>query len=261
MLLVTLGVILTTLSASPTATASLSSSVSAIDPYTYVQGIGILTLALLLSGFLGLVQDHTYSKYGRPTLGGSGPKTSKDGTKIENTGSSPAWQESMFYLHFLALPMFLFLRNDLSAQLSAVNSGPRTSLSMSQFTSFLNLPQNSTATPAKTDSAFQIPIAYFPLLLNTFTQLLCIAGVHRLTTRVSSLSVTLVLVVRKAVSLVLSVVGIGMMGRTRTEVDKGMMWSGAGLVLLGTIGYSIGTRSRGGGAAGKVEGEDKRKRE
>jgi hypothetical protein len=43
-------------------------------------------------------------------------------------------------------------------------------------------------------------------LANTLTQLLCTAGVNRLTTRVPALTMTLVLVVRnKAVSLVLSV--------------------------------------------------------
>ncbi|KAJ7485248.1 UAA transporter family-domain-containing protein [Mycena galericulata] len=166
-LVVTFGVVSTTLSASNTHSDSMDSSAST---YTYVQGISILSLALLLSGFLGLAQDYTYSRYGRPPPGSE---------KKPAATPTPTWQESMFYLHFLALPMF-----------------------------FLHIPQ-----------------AYLPLLLNTVTQLLCVAGVHRLTTRVSALTVTLVLVVRKAVSLIISV----WLGRG-AEVD-----------LRGTIGYSMAT--------------------
>ncbi len=143
--------------------------------------------------------------------------------------------------------------------------------------------------------SLSVPTIYFPLVLNTITQLVCVAGVHRLTTRVSSLTVTLILVVRKAVSLVISVIGISQVGRAfRTaivrflavigrglgmpimydmgrphwifgvnvdgvlglvgtafvaagptkrpqQVDNRMMWTGAALVLLGTIGYTVGT--------------------
>ena len=75
------------------------------------------------------------------------------------------------------------------------------------------------------------------LVASTLTQLVCSAGVHRLTSRVSSLTVTLILVIRKAVSLVLSVAGFG---TARGRVDQRMMWTGAVLVLLGTIGYARG---------------------
>ncbi|KAG5645264.1 hypothetical protein DXG03_006566 [Asterophora parasitica] len=217
-LLVTLGVVLTTLSASVPEESSTSTS----NPYTYATGIAILTLALLFSGFLGLVQDWTYTKYGRPTQG------------------SPQWQESMFYLHFLALPMFVSVRADLLAQITAVHAGPQMRISLAHL-------------------VLVLPKAYLPLLLNTLTQLLCVAGVHRLTTRVSALSVTLVLVVRKAVSLVLSVVGVGMMGHDNSaQVEKGMMWAGAALVLVGTITYSFGS---GGGGSGAVAAKGKNKQE
>lgn len=106
---------------------------------------------------------------------------------------------------------------------------------------------------------------YLPLLINTLTQLLCVAGVHRLTTRVSALTVTLILVVRKATSLVFSVIGFGMHGGWTVtdgpgwekprpqEVDVRMMWVGAMMVLLGTLGYSIATGAR----ADKKQAKDK----
>ena len=110
--LVTTGAKITTLSAPE----SRSSSTSPINPHTYPSGIGILTLALVLSRFFGLVQDWTYSKYIQPSL--SSPKQEPE--------SSP-WQESMSYLHFLALPMLLPL---LAAQMKQLNAiGPRADFS------------------------------------------------------------------------------------------------------------------------------------
>lgn len=214
-LVVTAGVALTTLSASTRSSTTTTDSTA----YTYATGITILSLALLLSGLLGLVQDWTYTTYGR------------------STSSNKRWQESMFYLHFLSLPMFIFLRDDISSQLRAVHSPSSPRL-----------------------FSTNIPTVYAPLALNTLTQLVCVAGVNRLTTRVSALTVTLVLVVRKATSLVLSVVGDGVvvkyatrvMGEVgdnhshgRMEVDGWMMWTGAVVVMLGTAGYSVAGARRG----------------
>ncbi|KAJ7640171.1 UAA transporter [Mycena rosella] len=247
-LAVTLGVVLTTLSASGVSSISADPSASA---YTYVQGISILTLALLFSGFLGLVQDYTYSRYGRPPSGSE--------KKVSGAAPTPTWQESMFYLHFLALPMFFFVRNDIAAQLASVNAGPRSSFPLPlprSAISALTIPPPfslpfsllSPSAPGKPPHpitlhhtnagalALSVPQAYLPLLLNTLTQLVCVAGVHRLTTRVSALTVTLVLVVRKAVSLIISV----WMGRG-ARVDQTLMWTGAAMVLAGTVGYSVAT--------------------
>ncbi|KAF5320664.1 hypothetical protein D9619_001192 [Psilocybe cf. subviscida] len=306
--LVTIGVIITTLSAQPSSSKSLESSA---DPYTYATGIAILTVALVLAGLLGIVQDWTYATYGRPSLNGS------------SSGPAP-WQESMFYLHFLALPMFLPLFPDLMAQLHSFNkAGPRSELRIpvpfSSHTANLTqgilppytlpqLPMSIFDSLVSIDQAphsgsfvvgLSIPQIYLPLALNTITQLICASGVNRLTTGVSALTVTLVLVVRKAVSLIISVIGAGAVGHTirhyvhtalgmclaavgvqlpaegpngewrlsllgmdvdqavsllgiafvgpdtkvkpPQEVDNRMMWTGAALVLLGTVGYTIGS--------------------
>jgi len=210
-LVVTAGVALTTLSASTRSSTTMDSSTA----YTYATGITILSLALLLSGLLGLVQDWTYATYGRG----------------RTTSSHKPWQESMFYLHFLSLPMFFLLRDDISSQLRAVHASSSPRL-----------------------FSTNIPTVYVPLALNTLTQLVCVAGVNRLTSRVSALTVTLVLVVRKATSLVLSVMGDGVVvkyatrgmggvgdngNHGRMEVDARMMWTGAVVVMLGTAGYSV----------------------
>lgn len=313
-LLVTVGVVITTLSAQ----SSTRKSTSVAAPYTYATGIGILTLALVLSGILGLIQDWTYAKHGRPTL-----------AKVE--GPAP-WQESMFYLHFLALPMFIPLLPDLAAQMHTLNSqGPRVELnfpipfpaSLNLTTAFSDLPppyslpnlpihifpqSGNMSLLSITESrdlnsttffhhpyvlSLSIPHIYLPLVLNTLTQLLCVAGVHRLTTRVSALTVTLILVVRKATSLIVSVIGVSQVvlalkellgipdrewsffganldavirtigtafvgsgeAKRPQQVDNRMMWMGAMLVLLGTVGYTIGSRPRGAkpNAKGKIE--------
>ena len=97
-----------------------------------------------------------------------------------------------------------------------------------------------------------LPSGYVPLALTTLTSLVCVAGVNRLTARVSSLTVTLVLVVRKAVSMVVSVVLFGARPGPGKSADynAGMMWAGAALVFVGTMGYAAGTR-RGGGKVKK----------
>ncbi|KIY64537.1 UAA transporter, partial [Cylindrobasidium torrendii FP15055 ss-10] len=184
---VTLGVIFTTLSASP----SSDLTASAIPTSVYYTGIGLLSVALILSGLLGIVQDATYAQH---------------------KGSSP-WEESMFYLHFLAMPMFAFMGEKILYQAQSLHSS------------------------ASFQSNIPVPSAYLLLLANVTTQLVCVAGVNRLTTQVNSLTVTLILVVRKAVSLLVSVLLKG----TAEHVDVTMLWAGAGLVLLGTVWYSYGS--------------------
>jgi UDP-xylose/UDP-N-acetylglucosamine transporter B4 len=231
----------------------------------------------------------------------------------------------MFYLHFLALPMFLSLLPDLAAQMHELNMSsqraevqipiPKVSVNLTR-TSIFTVPElpihilpyqegTSLLSIVRTQNedtnspillSFSIPHVYLPLIVNTITQLLCVAGVHRLTTRVSAVTVTLVLVVRKAFSLIISVVGIVHLGRTfrdwvyfgldraivsfgwdkeiKTEewafqltglerflttlgtaltgigakkpqvVDKTMMWLGAMMVMLGTFGYTLGSRAK-----------------
>ncbi|KAJ3561925.1 hypothetical protein NP233_g9893 [Leucocoprinus birnbaumii] len=237
-LLVTIGVFLTTLSATPSTSSSRITANSA-DSRNYMTGILILSLALIFAGFLGLAQDWTYSTYGRP-----GPSVGK--VDQESDSRPPQWQESLFYLHFLSLPMFIFLRRDIEAQIRLVSNGPRTFWSTPlpvphTFAPYVAMPNTTFIALSQIREqdtnlqlSFYFPSALTPLLLNTITQLLCASGVHRLTTRVSSLTVTLILVVRKAgwVS-----------GKART-VDHRMMWSGAAFVLVGTLLYSIGTKSK-----------------
>lgn len=204
-ILVTLGVIFTTLSGTKKPKLGVNtSSVPAVgEIYQYLTGIALLSVALVLSGLLGVVQDRTYSKF-------------------RGAGGTP-WKESMFYLHFLSMPIFLSLKGDITEQLYTLQQTSAFSTSSLPFPS-------------------PIPTAYFILGLNVFTQLVCVAGVNRLTSRVSSLTVNLTLVVRKAVSLIISLMLFG--DRETDRQQRWLLFGGAGLVFVGTVLYSISRQKK-----------------
>jgi len=217
--LVTAGVVLTTLSTRPGSQTASSALVGASGS-SYAIGIGILTGALVLSSAMGIAQDKTYSEYGRGH-----------------------WEEGMFYLHFLALPMFLPLTSDIREQVQILNASPSIDL--------LSFAPAGTSDLKGAGSGIYLPVFWIPLVFNIATQLVCVSGVHRLTAKVSSLTVTLVTAVRKAVSLVLSVVVIG-----RGTGDK-WLWSGSLLVMAGTLLYTWdGTRT---GKSGNNTSQDRKK--
>ena len=220
MLIITAGVGLTTTAKSSSKKGphvpSTSEQTLPVEPGQYATGIAILTLALVLSSAMGLAQDAAYTKYGRGH-----------------------WEEGMFYLHFLSMPMFAFLKDNMAAQVAEIRNGESKCLrDLSYNILAIPLPTITLSKPlstiVNTISTVTIPTFYFPLFINVITQLLCVSGVHRLTSRVSSLTVTLVLTVRKAVSLIISVVILGG-GR-----GDPWLWLGAGLVLAGTVLYTLG---------------------
>ena len=129
----------------------------------------------------------------------------------------------MFYLHFLSMPMFLPLKGDIMEQ-------------------FYTLQQPSAFYTSSLPFHSPIPTAFVMLGLNVLTQLVCSAGVNRLTSRVSSLTVNLTLVVRKAVSLIISLTLFG--DKKMDEQQRLGLYGGAGLVLLGTVLYSISQKRK-----------------
>lgn len=201
----TLGVISTTLSAAKKHKPGInaSSMPGVWDIHQYFAGIVLLSVALVLSGLLGIVQDRTYSKF-------------------RGTDNTP-WKESMFYLHFLSMPIFLSLKGDITEQLYTLQQTSAFSTSSLMFPS-------------------PIPVAFVILGLNVLTQLVCVAGVNRLTSRVSSLTVTLTLVIRKAVSLIVSLTLFG-----DKEIDRQqrfLLFVGAGLVFTGSVLYSASNQQK-----------------
>lgn len=217
------------------ATSASASAATSGTPSLRDFGIGILllTLALILSALLGFSQEKTNARYGRGH-----------------------WEEGMFFLHFLALPMFAFVGGDLAEQVRVANASPPLD-PVYALVSVLPSPDNAFLGGSShtrgwlqqllleqlgklmarlpPPGSLTIPSFWVPLVLNIVTQLVCVNGVNRLTSRVSSLSVTLVLALRKAVSLVISVVWIGGSGGST------QLWAGSAAVLVGTVMYTLGS--------------------
>ena len=75
---------------------------------------------------------------------------------------------------------------------------------------------------------FSMPILWLYLIANTLTQYVCISSVFVLTTECASLIVTLVVTLRKFVSLLISIVYFG-------NPFTSWHWIGTALVFIGTL--------------------------
>lgn len=213
--LVTAGVVLATLSNSKQTTTSDA------DAKQYAIGISFLTIALVLSCLMGLYQEKTYSTYGNH------------------------WREGLFYSvryatssilaniiqHFLALPFFAIFADSIRQQfrlISASPSIPLLSLLPEQLISSVPIPLSLQKISA--------PSLLIFLILNTLTQYVCISGVHRLTSLATSLTLNLILNVRKLVSLVVSVIYFGNVVESGTIAGTAMVFVGTGLYSWGSTG-------------------------
>lgn len=116
-------------------------------------------------------------------------------------------KEALFYTHLLPLPFFLLLTNNIWDHLKIANASELYDVPV------LN---------------FAVPIMWVYLLGNVLTQYLCISSVYVLTTECSSLTVTLVVTLRKFVSLLFSIVYF-------SNPFTIYHWIGTLLVFTGTI--------------------------
>ncbi|PGH08019.1 solute carrier family 35 (UDP-xylose/UDP-N-acetylglucosamine transporter), member B4 [Blastomyces parvus] len=194
-------------------------------------GFTILGLAMVLGAFQGVYADRLYETYGRNN-----------------------WRESLFYAHAISLPFFIPYYPNLVSQLKALFASPSllTSLSSASMlantaetttmaTNLSSLPARSLLNPAVSylqtlpDQSLisrfflQTPIKVVYLILNGLTQYVCIRGVHLLSAKSSSLTVTVVLNIRKLVSLILSVYVFGNVLVAGVLVGAVLVFAGGGL--------------------------------
>ncbi|KAL2840145.1 UAA transporter [Aspergillus pseudoustus] len=212
-----------------------------------VTGFAILALAMVLSAFQGIYADRLYETYGRNH-----------------------WKEALFYSHMLSLPLFLPTFPQILGQWRALNSSSsllnhtaaligRTELTSASVScgystsagklcepSFRGAPAKAILPILKVMHEQKplrpvltgIPVQVFYLLLNALTQYWCIRGVHLLSAKSSSLTVTIVLNIRKLVSLLLSIRLFG------NSLSHGVL-AGAVLVFVGGAIYGLeGARLR-----------------
>ncbi|EIW71590.1 hypothetical protein TREMEDRAFT_27309 [Tremella mesenterica DSM 1558] len=205
--LITVGIILATLSAPrphrPTGPTSLFKSPKSQswvpEHYEYAVGVGFLSISLVLGSWLGLWQEETYKRYGKQ------------------------WRESLFYSHFLSIPFFLPLYSNITSTFLAYTRSPPLllfALPSAAPASIYTFGPHHTTQQWLEWKPVSVPGALVALLVNVTTQGLCIRGVNRLTSRVNATTVNLVLTVRKAISLGISVWYYG------SGVTPGLFWGG-----------------------------------
>ncbi|XP_052872467.1 UDP-xylose and UDP-N-acetylglucosamine transporter [Anopheles cruzii] len=116
-------------------------------------------------------------------------------------------KEALFYTHLLPLPFFALLAGNIWDHLQLANASPPQPVPL---------------------LGISVPITWLYLLGNVLTQYVCISSVYVLTTECSSLTVTLVVTLRKFVSLLFSIVYF-------SNPFTVHHWIGTLLVFVGTI--------------------------
>lgn len=157
----------------------------------WIVGILLLTFALFMSARMGIMQEVMYSKFGKHP------------------------REALFFTHALPLPGFLLLFGDISKHIQIANMSAPLDSTVISVIPFLNT----------------LPRIWIYLLGNVFTQSICINAVFVLTTECSSLAVTLVVTLRKFVSLLFSIWYF-------QNPFTALHWFGTILVFGGTLVFS-----------------------
>ncbi|CAM1507376.1 Fc.00g070170.m01.CDS01 [Cosmosporella sp. VM-42] len=174
-------------------------------------GLIILFVAQILSAVMGLYTEATYSIYG------------------------PQWKENLFYSHLLSLPLFLPFAPSMIRTLGhLIESTPLKAPEL------LGLGFRSV----------QVPSQLVFLVTNVLTQYACIRGVNLLAAVSTALTVTIVLNIRKLVSLLLSIWLFG------NRLPPGTI-IGAIVVFGSGALYSLGSRPK--VEEPKVKGKGERK--
>ena len=191
----------------------MSSTESAITFDSEVMtGLVVLFVAQLISAIMGLYVQLTYAKYGTH------------------------WLENLFYSHFLSIPLFLPFHADLNQQFQTLQlSATSATFSPSTSSQSSNLSKEETQLPLlpilpnPPFMTWEPPALLLTLGLNSLTQYACIRGVNMLAAKTSALGVTIVLNVRKLVSLFISIWWFGNKLPLGVAVGAAIVFGSAGL--------------------------------
>lgn len=183
---------------------------STADRPAFSTGLIILLVAQILSAVMGLYTEETYKIYG------------------------PHWRENLFYSHLLSLPLFLPFAGSLTTQFGKLAKSPP-----------LQWHSSPESDPGyygveiwlPTQTLHKIPSQLAYLAANVLTQYACIRGVNLLAAASSALTVTIVLNIRKLVSLLLSIWLFG------NQLAPGTL-VGAIIVFGAGAMYSLGSKPK-----------------
>lgn len=164
----------------------------------FLKGMMILFISSMMSSLLSAYDERIYMKYGKH------------------------WEENMFYCHLLSLPLFIISNHSKllnTAKALIISSTPRYSL----------------FTIPIWNKHFYIPYSVLVLITNLVTQSICITGVNIFASHTSALTLSVMLLVRKFVSLLLSVIFFN------NRLSK-TSYTGIIIVFFGAFLYSLGDR-------------------
>ncbi|KAF7544779.1 hypothetical protein G7Z17_g9680 [Cylindrodendrum hubeiense] len=165
------------------------------DRPAFGTGLVILFVAQVLSAIMGLYTEATYVIYG------------------------PQWRENLFYSHALSLPLFLPFFPSMARTLGHLLQSPPI-----QMPGLLSIASD----------LIPVPSQLIYLVINVLTQYACIRGVNLLAAVSTALTVTIVLNIRKLVSLLLSIWLFGNRLAPGTMLGAIVVFSAGGLYTTGT---------------------------
>ncbi|KAI0313280.1 UAA transporter family-domain-containing protein [Amylostereum chailletii] len=145
----------------------------------------------------------------------------------------PCWREGVFYTHALSLPMFLFMVPQVKHGLHSL----------------------AHYSPQAPSSSANAVTPYLILGANLASQLVCVAGVNQLSSRVSSVSTQVVLTTRKALSLCFSVWWFGNGWNAQLAVGAGMVFAGSCWYSLSPAPMSASVREGSSGTTNAPKGK------
>lgn len=151
--------------------------------FYWIIGVSMLALALFISARVGLYQEVLYKKRGKHAT------------------------EALFYTHFLSLPVFLFMTNNIYTHTIIASQSQVITLPLINFSTRLQ---------------------FIYLVMNFLSHYLCISSVYILTTECTSLTVTLVITLRKFASLIYSILYF-------QHPFTLFHWTGTVFIIIGTI--------------------------
>ncbi|KAH8676372.1 UDP-N-acetylglucosamine transporter YEA4 [Xylariales sp. PMI_506] len=185
---------------------------------TFSTGLIILFVAQVLSAIMGLYTEETYKTYG------------------------PQWKENLFYSHLLSLPLFLPFSASLYRQFMRLANSPP--LFLPTYTDQVTLPTKIPDEFRDSLKQLYVPSQLVFLVVNVLTQYACIRGVNLLASVSSALTVTIVLNIRKLVSLLLSIWLFGNRLASGTLIGAVVVFSAGGLYSLDSKGRSPAVRHK-----------------
>jgi len=159
--------------------------------FWWTVGIVLLSFALFISAYMGIYQEVLYKRFGKHP------------------------REALFYTHILPLPGFFLMYKNIWDHFVIATSSELTDIPLLSSTVF----------------DIQIPTMLLYLFCNIITQYVCISSVYVLTTECASLTVTLVVTLRKFISLLFSILYF----KNSFTIFH---WMGSILVFIGTIVFT-----------------------